>query len=312
VAIFVNEEGNDGFSGSLSATLGRQDLFVPYLHGAVTLAYDVDVLEAYQATGPRVRVGLDHTIFDERLRLALSWQLRSVDITATNSDPVLTAALAVPSPYRLGAFYEEVSWDGRDSLLSPKKGVYLSLSLAEGTSAAGSAIDYVKLDAQARAYLQLSSRLVLAARARFGGLWPGDPAASPITERFFAGGADMRGFGYRRLAPQAADSTGHLFPVGGDALAEASVEARLVAWKFSQSLALELVAFVDAADVTDTISNLSIAPDALHWAVGPGLHLLTPIGPVAVDVGFRLNRTDPPNPDAGSSLAVLIQLGEAF
>jgi translocation and assembly module TamA len=315
VAVFVNEDGTTAFSGSVSATLGRQDIFFPYLHGAVTVAYDADVLEAYQATGPRVRVGFDQTLFDERLRLAVAWQLRSVNISATNDDPTLAAALNAPSPYLLGAFYQELTFDGRDSQLAPSRGVYLSVGVAEGTAAAGSAIDYLRLDTQARAYVALGRHLVIAGRVRFGGLWPSDAANQPITERFFAGGTDMRGFGFRHLSPQAADSTGQLYPIGGDALFESSIDLRLLAWRFSRDWGLELVGFVDAADVTDTITNLSLSPDRLNWAVGPGLHFLTPIGPVGVDMGFRLNRLDPPNPDPaplGKAYAIFIQLGEAF
>jgi translocation and assembly module TamA len=311
-AIFVNQDGENGFTGSASATLSREDLLLPLLRGAVTVAFDADILEAYEATGPRLRLGIDRRFFDDRLRVGLAWQLRAISIAPTNNDPLLAAALNVPSPYRLGAFLQTIAWDRRDSPLAPHTGTFVSVDLAEGGGYAGGAIDYLRFDAQARAYLAPFPRLVLAARARLGGLFPADENVAPITERFFGGGTDMRGFGYRHLSPQAMDSTGNLLPVGGNGLVEGSVEARLLVYRISRDFGVELTAFLDAGDVVPSFADLSLAPDRLHWAVGPGLHLLTPAGPLGVDVGFRLNRRDAPNPDAGSLLAFNVTLGEAF
>lgn len=308
-AFFLNQEGDDGFAGSLTATLERHDLLWPYLHGALTAAYDFDVLEAYQATGPRIRLGLDQQLLDEQLRLSCSWQLRAVDIEPTGGDAALEAALAPPAPYRLAALTESLVWDRRDAPLAPHRGTLLSLALAQGGIFAGGAIDYLRLDIQGSAYLPLGNRLVLAARGHFGALWSlsnGDP----ITERFFSGGVDMRGFGYRRLAPDAADSTGRRFPVGGNAIAGGSVEARLLVFRLSASYGIELTAFLDVGDVAPAPADLAFT--RLHWAVGTGIYLLTPIGPLGVDIGFRLNRREPPNPDPGSWGAINLTLGEAF
>ena len=69
--------------------------------------------------------------------------------------------------------------------------------------------------------------------------------------------------------------------------------------------------FADGADVTSARSDLD--PLHLHWALGTGLRVQTPVGPVRVDVGWRVTRRDGAgNPDPGSGYAVFFALGEAF
>ena len=50
----------------------------------------------------------------------------------------------------------------------------------------------------------------------------------------------------------------------------------------------------------------------LHWAAGPGVRVFTPLGAVRADVGFRLNRTGPMEPEPDSKLAFHISIGEAY
>jgi outer membrane translocation and assembly module TamA len=52
--------------------------------------------------------------------------------------------------------------------------------------------------------------------------------------------------------------------------------------------------------------------DRLHWASGLGLRLPTPIGAVRLDVGYRLNRFGPGEPQHGHRFAYHLSVGEAF
>ena len=70
------------------------------------------------------------------------------------------------------------------------------------------------------------------------------------------------------------------------------------------------VAFLDGGDVTERWAALDAGH--LHWATGGGLRVATPIGPVALDVGYRLNRFGPGEPYAGHRWAFHLSLGEAF
>jgi outer membrane protein assembly factor BamA len=151
---------------------------------------------------------------------------------------------------------------------------------------------------------------VLAARARLGTI-TGDV---PATERYFGGGtSSMRGFGARQLSPFAPykkDPTIEL-PIGGAGLFETSLELRTpLATVFG--LELSDVLFLDGGDVTFAASDLDLS--RLHWATGVGLRLATPIGPIGLDVAYRLNRTNAAadNPDPGTHFNFLFAVGEAF
>jgi outer membrane translocation and assembly module TamA len=147
---------------------------------------------------------------------------------------------------------------------------------------------------------------VLAGRVRAGAIY-GD---LPISERLFSGGAsNHRGFGERMLAPFVTETGGTEIPYGGAALLETGLEAR-VRIGTVRKMPLGGVVFLDGGDVTSRVSELDL--DNLHWAAGVGLRLHTIVGPVRADLGYRLNRTGPTQPDPDSRFAFHLSLGEAF
>jgi outer membrane translocation and assembly module TamA len=70
------------------------------------------------------------------------------------------------------------------------------------------------------------------------------------------------------------------------------------------------VLFIDGGDVTETASELRLLH--LCWAAGFGVRVHTIVGPVRADIGYRLNRMGPTDPEPGSTFACHISLGEAF
>ena len=163
-----------------------------------------------------------------------------------------------------------------------------------------------------RGYLSLAPNYVLAARLRFGTI----TGQVPATERYFGGGtSSMRGFGARQLSPFASSTLepGMLVPIGGAGLFETGVELRT---PFGFGLPLSSVFFLDGGDVTFAASDID--PSNLHWAAGYGLRVPTPIGPIGVDLAYRLTRTndDGINPDPVDSwidhFNLLIAVGEAY
>lgn len=103
------------------------------------------------------------------------------------------------------------------------------------------------------------------------------------------------------------DGTTRYVPYGGAALLETGIEARipLTSWR---KIGIGTVVFFDGGDVTNKFAELS--PTNLHWAAGVGLRALTIVGPVRVDLGYRLNRLE--DADPGTRFAFHLSLGEAF
>ena len=153
--------------------------------------------------------------------------------------------------------------------------------------------------------------VVLAARARYGAIW-GD---APPTERFYAGGANSnRGFSERELSPSitgaiAGESGQITIPYGGTGMVDTSLEARIPIASI-KTMPLNLVLFGDGGDVT--LTPQEVLKEQLYWAVGAGLRLLTVVGPVRADFGYRLNRTGIADAEPESRYAFHLSLGEAF
>jgi outer membrane protein insertion porin family len=126
----------------------------------------------------------------------------------------------------------------------------------------------------------------------------------PASERFFAGGdTTVRGFALDRLGSESTlNAEG--FPTGGAGLMVVNVELRTPSWK-----GLGLVTFVDAGNVFQRSSDIALGD--LRGAAGAGLRYRSPLGPLRLDVGFKLDRRP-----IGAGLerrAVLhISLGQAF
>lgn len=317
--IIVRGQGDAGqFAGEASAGLERIDLFAPRLRGAFTVTGQVSELETYSARAAGARVGLDRPFLSDRLIAGVGAAWRVFDFTRVSEAIGPEERMRVDLPVaaelggldtQLGILDQSIALDLRDVPLDARRGVYLELRAEEGQGLAGTSRAFVRLTPEARAYVSPLPRLVLAARVRYGSSVGTSP---PITQRYFSGGASShRGFTYRRLSPMSSGMTddGDRIAIGGTTLLESSAEARLDVTKLWGSW-LGVVAFVDAGDVTP--EGAQPDPRDLHWAAGGGLRYDTLIGPVRLDVGYRLNRTQSDEPDPGNRVAVHLSLGEAF
>jgi hypothetical protein len=195
----------------------------------------------------------------------------------------------------------------------------------------GSEVGFVKSFGQAFIYRQLPGRkrLVFATGARLG-LAAGfareapsrDPDGRPIigpdgqpvvevvedlpaSERFFAGGdTTVRGFSLDRLgAPETLDPNG--FPRGGNAVLVLNAELRVPVWRD-----LGAVTFLDAGNVFARVPDLALSD--IRGSAGFGFRYSSPIGPLRVDLGFKLDRDTLPNGSRERLTAVHISLGQAF
>lgn len=307
-----NDTNGRGWSGEGTASLQRHDLFARRVHGEVALRYERIELEPYTSRGPGVRLAIGRPLYDGALRIAGGWELRRLTFPEIHPaiDMATAADVGLVSPYRVAFFDQLVALDRRDNILDPHEGYFLELRAEEGGTWAGGEFDYLKITADARGYLEVSSRVVLAARILFGGTLAGD---LPITRRFFGGGAaDHRGFGSRQLSPTVSrenPGSGEIerTQIGGEALVESSGEIRLDVARLRNEW-LGVVGFVDAGDVTESLGDLGTP----HVAAGVGLRYDTVVGPVRLDVAFRLNRTGAGEPEPGDRWAYHISLGEAF
>ncbi len=191
------------------------------------------------------------------------------------------------SSIRLGDVGVGLVRDTRDDAFLPTRGGYGSIEGSVFGRPLGSEATFVKLFVRGSWTATFKRGSRFASFLRIGAAYPfADTDLVPLSERFFAGGSStMRGF--------ATDSVGGLvvsgFNAGGEALIILNEEWHFPIWK---SLRGEL--FLDAGNVYEKVSNFN--PTELRSSAGTGLRLDTPIGPIRIEYGWKLDRKEGESP----------------
>ncbi|MGF1508402.1 MAG: autotransporter assembly complex family protein [Myxococcota bacterium] len=291
----------------------RDDFLLPRLQADFRLAYAINQLEAIQVQGPRFSVSLSRPFVRDRLIPRISGHVDGFfSVTFDDIDESTTeeerAGFGISSSIPLVYGRTGLTWDGRDVPTSPRSGFFAEVNFELGVELNDPGM-YANMVPEVRGYVPLTSSTVGTMRVQFGTTLQGN---LPATRRFFSGGAvSHRGFPNRRLAPSVLDDNGNIVPLGGNHEYEVNVELRQDLFQlFGNTFGVAF--FVDLADVAVDLESLEFTNP--HVAPGLGLRYATPIGPVRVDLGVRLNRLDDVRPVDGfiERLAVHLTIGEAF
>lgn len=233
--------------------------------------------------------------------------------------------------FRLSSITGSIIRDTRDDPLDPERGHFISVDGELATRSLGSEVGFTKTLLQGFLYRRLPARprVVLAGGARLG-LARGLPRALPrigddgqalegpdgeplvdvvrdlpASERFFAGGdSTVRGFTLDRLG-EAATLDRNGLPTGGNALVVLNAEARVPVWR-----SLAAAVFLDAGNVFLRAADLDLS--GVRGATGVGLRYASPIGPIRVDLGFKMDRQTFINGRREGRTALHITVGQAF
>jgi outer membrane protein assembly complex protein YaeT len=218
---------------------------------------------------------------------------------------------------RLSSVAASLIRDTRNDSIEPNSGKLLGADAELAARNIGSQVGFFKTFLQGFTYQQLrSSSAVIVFGARVG-LASGFPRTVtrdgettvvddlPASERFFAGGdTTVRGFTLDRLGtPETIDFEG--FPTGGHGLIVLNAEARIPIRG-----GLGAVGFIDGGNVWRTVSDMDFAH--MRGAVGFGVRYRSPVGPIRVDLGFKLDRRTLPDGERDRPTALHISLGQAF
>ncbi|MGH9345705.1 MAG: BamA/OMP85 family outer membrane protein [Vicinamibacterales bacterium] len=181
----------------------------------------------------------------------------------------------------LSAVAFDIRRDTSDNVLDARRGYYVAGYVEQAGRWMWGNFNYVSVLGEARHYLSLGRRMVIANRLRMGTIDPVDNRDDnvPFNKRYFLGGStSMRGWGRFELSPL----SGFGLPVGGLSMVDGSAEVRTAVWG-----KVGLVAFLDYGNVWDEGWEFDLGD--LRYAVGPGLRYLTPIGPTRFDFGYQVN-----------------------
>ncbi|BFT32022.1 autotransporter assembly complex family protein [Alteromonas sp. D210916BOD_24] len=168
-----------------------------------------------------------------------------------------------------------ITFREKDGELNINNGSYIQLLGQVGKEGFGSDIDFAKAVLEAMYIRTFGDKHRISLRGELGAIKTNSFDEVPTSLRFYAGGdKSVRGFEFREISPTAeviSPDTGELDidSIGGKYLVTSSVE---YAYRFADNW--RVAAFIDAGTATNELST------TLTYSIGPGLHWLSPIGPV--------------------------------
>jgi outer membrane protein insertion porin family len=266
-------------------------LFGQALPGLFTFQWEQDEREGFTLQSRSLALRVDR-------RLAPKWggYVRYAFKRDTLSDITddLAAIEDKVENIRLGNVGVSLIRDSRDNPVAATRGTYLSVGNQLFAGFLLSDANFLKTLVEGTYVRTFRNRTEFASAVRVGTELPfGSTVLVPISERFFAGGdSTLRGFAFDEVGPtlgdvpvdgdpvdpEVADT-----PIGGQALLILNEEFRFPIWA-----QLRGVVFYDVGNVWLEVSDVDLG--GLRQNVGVGLHYLTPIGPLRVEYGRKLDR----------------------
>lgn len=211
---------------------------------------------------------------------------RNLEVTEILPDSVLSYNI---SSFSVNLYYANgLSRGRRGWIVQP----YLELSGLFGESS----FSFQKAAFDVRKYTEISRKLVLATRVQAGAIYYAKQDSLPADIEFYAGGTNsVRGYSRNDLGPKRAfivqseepnvEDRVNFVPVGGKAFFTFNLELRQRLDKLIKGFGI--AAFLDGGQVwsnTKTIDEREI-----QYSTGAGLRYQTPIGPIRIDFGYKLN-----------------------
>jgi outer membrane protein insertion porin family len=230
-------------------------------------------------TGAGLRMGYDLT---EYTRHTISYTFSYDQVTHVSNHASDVIQDEEGSEFR-SIIGHDIMYDRRDSKTDPRDGYYLSLS--QDFAGVGGTVNYLRNTLGGGYFFPITKEFTLGATGEVGyifGLF-GDEVR--VTDAFFLGGQNLRGFKTGGVGPRDSDTDDSL---GGKFRAEGTVQAafplglpeeyQIRGRVFSDFGTLTGTDFEDDIDLNDSA--------ALRLSVGVGLTWVSPFGPLAVDLAY--------------------------
>jgi outer membrane protein insertion porin family len=229
-----------------------------------------------RTTGGSIGFGRD---WGRHMKSALNFRLEQRDQFSVEDRPLdeaveTTRTIFVTTPH--------LRYDSRNSFLRPTSGILASLNVDISKGVQDQLDDFLRYQFDTRYYRTPFEGITLAGLARIGQVVSyAEDDQVPSDQLFFLGGIrDVRGFKENLLR---VDGVGN--PVGGKTTVVGSLEARI-----ELGMNLELTTFFDIGSVQNAL--VEAGSDRFRSSVGIGLRYLTPIGPMGLLYGHKLNREE--------------------
>ncbi|MBI5675127.1 MAG: outer membrane protein assembly factor BamA [Nitrospirae bacterium] len=257
----------DNYALPFSASLTKESRSAVNIETKDVL-YKIDKISFIAGTEKELRKGL---------KAGLNYEYSINDTTDVTPGVILsredTGTLAISS------ISPSLFYDLRDNPFDPTSGSLHGVTLKFASKAYLSETEFIKGTFQSSWFFLLKKGIVFAVSLKGGAAHSFGETDLPLIERFFLGGrTTVRGYGHDMLGPKGAENA----PTGGNAFALVNGEFRIPIRR-----GFGIVTFVDAGNVWRTVKDVS---GELKYTAGIGLRYRTPVGPVRIDYGHKLNR----------------------
>lgn len=252
----------------------------------------------------------------KKLSVAMGYQFKRTQLFDLSDDSPLEKG---DDDYNKGTIGIQATWDTRDDIFYPAKGIRLTSSFGISLPAFGSDLEFGRIVLGCRYFIGLPKEYIIGLRATTGLIIPIRGQTSiPTSELFFNGGDNtVRSYNHSSLGPKDDKND----PIGGLGYNVFSIELRK---RFYRNFATTL--YIDAGNVSPNRSILEktssynsrseLMDDTLtdffsefKFGVGIGFQYLLPVGPVRLDFAYN---PDPEKRWNEDSWAFHFSLGMAF
>ncbi len=236
-----------------------------------------------QRTGGRLRFGF---ALGEFLEQSVRYTLRRVEVRniAATASPFI---LQEQGTRWISAIGHTLVYDRRDSRFLPNEGYFLQLS--QDLAGLGGDTRYLRNELRGEYYFPLTSEVVLSLGLSAGYIL-GLGEDVPLSERFFLGGASLRGFQQAGVGPRDRNT--------GDALGGNLYYVGTAELRFPLGLPKELRMFGRAFAEGGSLTEVDLSGPALldsgnpRLSVGVGVSWLSPLGPLSIDFARAIIKDD--------------------
>ncbi len=184
---------------------------------------------------------------------------------------------------------ETIAWDTRDSRLNTTKGLLLRSTVA--LAGAPGTENYVRVSADAVYYQQLFEDVVVSVGGSAGFTQSYTGGTLRLTELFFVGGDNLRGFAVGGIGPRDGNTGDAL---GGQYFYTGTTEASFPVG-LPKELGITGKAFVDIGSLWGAQANYTYNANVLDVAsmrvgAGFGVQWISPFGPIRIDYAWPLQQ----------------------
>ena len=184
------------------------------------------------------------------------------------------------------------AYDTRDDILNPKRGHFLISEVMGSIKSTLSDASYYKFKVKG-GYIMPLENSIIAVQATFGSLNVFD-GRIPASYRFYSGGINSnRAYNYNSLGPE--NRLGD--PIGFRSIFETILEYRYPIFQNVRGVVFSDTTFIGQGDIPEY--------DNGYYSAGIGFRYETPLGPLALDFGFDIDRPK-------DNHAIQFRIGEVF